>query len=118
RALAQVRDRGDEVDLVVGVQRLQVADGCLRDHGVDPFALDHLTPAADRLAPELGDRDVEVVEVVAVEDDALRVAFVVADPQRMPEGAQTSYSLASSGSFLASSSASSTITLHCFQVAS
>jgi hypothetical protein len=40
---------------------------------------------ADDLTVELGHRDIEVGEVVAVEDNALGVAFRVADPEPMPK---------------------------------
>ena len=45
--------------------------------------MDHLVPGAERRAQQLGQRHVEEDEVVAVEDDALRVALVEAHPQRM-----------------------------------
>jgi hypothetical protein len=47
--------------------------------------LDHRVVGAERLAPQLGERDVEVGEVVRVEDDPLRVALVVADAQAVDE---------------------------------
>src|SRR5262249_8489465 len=119
RGLADARDLGLDLELVVEAESRAVGDPRLGDHHVHP-RLDHRLVSAE-LPPELGHRQVEVGQVVGVEDDALRVAFVVANAQAVPEGfAQTciSYSFASSGSFFASISARLTITLHCFQVAS
>ena len=84
RGLAQAGDAGYHLELVVESQGRQVADGGLGHDHVDP-GVDHRLVAAE-LPPELGHRQVEVGQVVGVEDDALRVALVVADPQAMPEG--------------------------------
>jgi hypothetical protein len=46
-------------------------------HGIDP-ALDHRAPRPERLAPQLGQADVEVGDVVGVEDDPLRIALAEA----------------------------------------
>ena len=45
------------------------------------------------LAIEIGDRDVDVGEVVGVEGNALRVAFVEADAQLVAEGSHLLLSL-------------------------
>jgi hypothetical protein len=48
-------------------------------------ALDHHAPRAHGLPPQLRERDVEIEQVVGVEDDALRVAFAVANPELVDE---------------------------------
>src|SRR4051794_7744524 len=117
RGLPQSSDRRSRLELVIEAHRREVADAGLRHDHVDA-RVDHRLVATE-LAPELGHGQVEIGQVVGVEDDALRVALVVADPQPMPEGlTHISYAFASSGSFLASISARFTITWHCFQVAS
>ena len=62
-----------------------VGDVALHEHDVDA-AVDHLRVATGALAPELGEGDVEVEQVVRVEDDALRVALAVAHAQAVHEG--------------------------------
>ena len=74
-----------EHQLVVESSRPQEARrGFCHDH-VDA-ALEHRPVATGGGPPELGHGDVEVREVVGVEDDLLRVALGVSDPQRMGEG--------------------------------
>ena len=75
---------GHHLDLVVEAQRCQVADRRLGNHHVDARVHHRLIPA--ELAPELAHRDVEVGQIVGVEDDALRIALVVADAEAVPEG--------------------------------
>ena len=47
--------------------------------------LEQLVVAAEGLTPQLRDDHVEVSDVVGVEDNALRVALGIADPQGMSE---------------------------------
>ena len=77
---------GADRDHVVEARGRAEADVRLRDHDVDPAALDHRVPAPHRArAPQLADRVVEVGHVVRVEDDPLRVALAVADAQLVDE---------------------------------
>ena len=57
----------------------------LADHGVDAGRQQEVV-GAHRLAPDLGEDDVDVGEEVGVEDDALGVALPVPDPQLVAEG--------------------------------
>ena len=77
---AEAADLDRHVDLVVEARGRLVARRRLDDLEVDAVG-HHPRVAAGRLAPELGQRDVEVGEVVGVEDDALGVALAVADAQ-------------------------------------
>ena len=72
-------------ELIVEARRRTEADVRLGDHRVHA-ALDHLLPGPHRCAPQLGERDIEVQQVVGVENDALRVALSVADAQLVDEG--------------------------------
>ena len=83
--MPNLRDPRVDRDQVVEAGGRAEADVGLADDDVDA-ALDHRVPAADRArAPQLGDRVVEVGQVVRVEDDPLRVALAVADAQLVDE---------------------------------
>ena len=86
RRRPQVHDARADRDQIVEASGGTEADvGLPHDH-VDPL-LHHAFPAADRACPpQLGDRVVEVRQVVRVEDDPLRIALAVADAQLVGEG--------------------------------
>src|SRR3954469_6568108 len=68
------------------VEAGRAVEGRLRvSHDHVAAGRNHRFIGAERLAPELRERDVEEREVVRVEDDALRVALVVAHAQLMDE---------------------------------
>lgn len=80
RRRSEARQGDADIEEVVEAQRRVVPHGRLGDHDVDAV-LDHdLVVGPERLAPELGQPDVEVLEVARVEDDPLGVALGVSDP--------------------------------------
>src|ERR1700726_436829 len=84
RGAPEPRDPRDERELVVELRGRSKAELRVGDDRVEA-PLDHLLPGPHGLAPQLGERDVAVEEVVRVEDDALRVALAVAHAQRIHE---------------------------------
>ncbi len=70
---------------IVEARRCAETEVCLRHDRVDP-ARNHVLPRSDGGSPQLGERDVEVDEVIGVEDDVLRVALGVAHAQLVYEG--------------------------------
>src|SRR5262249_17088707 len=81
---AQPLEGRRHVDLVVEPGRPQVPRLGLGHHQVHP-ALDHQVVVPDGGPPQLGERQVEVPEVVRVEDVPLPVALGVPHPEPVPE---------------------------------